>query len=187
MAKPEHSERNTVATILQTWDYGTYTFLPKLTGDYSEIASTTECVFKCSGGYVWNAPTSTCDALASSSGGVGVNLKKDNCPNGDFSPSYYDDECSEQPLRPSDTSADTSASENSTGNTQFSPLTGGEGDPTSLGSEEGVVNPEVLTAYQFAYAHDITTLAPIANANPDGTVIRQHLAKMVVNYALNVL
>ncbi|MDR0860415.1 MAG: hypothetical protein LBO09_05615 [Candidatus Peribacteria bacterium] len=48
-------------------------------------------------------------------------------------------------------------------------------------------NNEILTAYQRAYNHNITTLAPMANATPDGTVIRQHLAKMVVNYALNAL
>jgi len=45
----------------------------------------------------------------------------------------------------------------------------------------------VLSAYDRAYAHDITTLAPIANATPEGEVIRGHMAKMVVNYALNVL
>jgi restriction endonuclease Mrr len=46
---------------------------------------------------------------------------------------------------------------------------------------------EILTSYQRAYAHNITTMAPIENALPTDTIIRQHLAKMVVNYALNVL
>jgi hypothetical protein len=46
---------------------------------------------------------------------------------------------------------------------------------------------EITTAYEWAYVHDITTLFPLEAANPTDTVIRQHLAKMVVNYALNVL
>ena len=46
---------------------------------------------------------------------------------------------------------------------------------------------EELTAYQYAYKYWITTLAPKEAARPDEYVQRWHMAKMVVNYALNVL
>ena len=46
---------------------------------------------------------------------------------------------------------------------------------------------EELTAYKFAYKYWITTLAPEYAAMPDEYVVRWHMAKMVVNYALNVL
>ena len=46
---------------------------------------------------------------------------------------------------------------------------------------------EELTAYKYAYKYWITTLAPKEAARPDAYVIRWHMAKMVVNYALNVL
>ncbi|MDR0860695.1 MAG: hypothetical protein LBO09_07125 [Candidatus Peribacteria bacterium] len=57
----------------------------------------------------------------------------------------------------------------------------------TVSSVPTIPDDEILSAYDWAFSHNITTLAPIANANPDGTVIREHLAKMVVNYALNAL
>ena len=50
-----------------------------------------------------------------------------------------------------------------------------------------IVDPEILTAYEWAYKHDVTTLPTIHEAMPDGVVKRWHLAKMVVNYATNIL
>ena len=49
------------------------------------------------------------------------------------------------------------------------------------------VTEEVLTAYQWSYKNKVTTLAPVERAMPEGYVYRWHMAKMVVNYALNVL
>ena len=49
------------------------------------------------------------------------------------------------------------------------------------------VTEEVLTAYQWSYKNEVTTLAPVERAMPEGYVYRWHMAKMVVNYALNVL
>ena len=46
---------------------------------------------------------------------------------------------------------------------------------------------EVLDAYTWAYSKDITTLAPINEAKPDWWLYRQHMAKMIVNFAVNVL
>ena len=49
------------------------------------------------------------------------------------------------------------------------------------------VDPEIQSAYEWAYAHDVTTMPTLYEANPDWVVTRWHLAKMVVNYATNVL
>ena len=46
---------------------------------------------------------------------------------------------------------------------------------------------EEMDAYKYAYKYHITTLAPKEAARPDEYVQRWHMAKMVVNYALNVL
>ena len=53
------------------------------------------------------------------------------------------------------------------------------------GNEEKQEDEE--SVYQWAYQHNITTLPTLERANPDGVVLRWHLAKMLVNYADNVL
>ena len=46
---------------------------------------------------------------------------------------------------------------------------------------------EVIDAYKWAYENDITTLKILEGANPNDDMIRWHMAKVVVNYAVNVL
>lgn len=46
---------------------------------------------------------------------------------------------------------------------------------------------ELNTAYQYAYSIGITTMPTIQQANINGSLIRAHMAKMMVNYAINVL
>ncbi len=46
---------------------------------------------------------------------------------------------------------------------------------------------ELQSAYQFAYSNDITTMASLAQARMCDGVIRAELAKMISNYAINVL
>ncbi len=75
----------------------------------------------------------------------------DDCPNGDFSPSYYDWICGEK---------DSSSND-------------GEG--------------ELQTAYDRAYQNGITTINVFELADPDWYVKRWHMAKMVVNFVVNVL
>ena len=45
---------------------------------------------------------------------------------------------------------------------------------------------EVLDAYKWAYSKNITTM-DLDNANPEWWLYRQHMAKMIVNFAVNVL
>lgn len=47
--------------------------------------------------------------------------------------------------------------------------------------------PEFNQAYQFAFAKGITTMPSIWDANMASNLIRVHMAKMMVNYAINVL
>ena len=68
-------------------------------------------------------------------------MRKDNCPDGDLSSSYYDGECEqrgEQPLSPSDSSPNREQN--------FSPDRGS-------GEAEGVKENELLSAYNFAFKH----------------------------------
>ena len=46
---------------------------------------------------------------------------------------------------------------------------------------------EVIDAYTWAYWYDITTMDTLDKAMPNQFIIRWHLAKMAVNYAVNVL
>ena len=54
-------------------------------------------------------------------------------------------------------------------------------------SDEYVIEPEALSAYEWARKYSITTMDTIEQADPNGYVLRWHLAKMVVNYMVNVL
>ena len=48
-------------------------------------------------------------------------------------------------------------------------------------------NKDVVPLYKWTYENKITTMDSLEAANPDGLVTRWHLAKMVVNYMINVL
>ena len=58
---------------------------------------------------------------------------------------------------------------------------------TSVPVIENTWTQEEIDAYEYAYKYWITTLAPRDTAMPDGNLQRWHMAKMVVNYAINVL
>ena len=49
------------------------------------------------------------------------------------------------------------------------------------------LDTEYQDAYLFAFQYSITTMPSCAQADMDGTLIRAHAAKMMTNYAMNVL
>ena len=49
------------------------------------------------------------------------------------------------------------------------------------------VDEETLSLYEWAHENDITTMDTLEYANPDWLLTRWHMAKMVVNFAQNVL
>lgn len=89
----------------------------------------------------------------------------DYCPAGDFSPSYYDDEC---------------------GSVEVVEVVSAGEVENNLIWENGY-SEEFNQAYNFAKENGITTMASIQEANMEGTLARSHMAKMMVNYAINVL
>ena len=48
-------------------------------------------------------------------------------------------------------------------------------------------SPELEQAYNWAYSNEITTQTPIEKANMKWNITREELAKMISNYAINVL
>lgn len=48
-------------------------------------------------------------------------------------------------------------------------------------------DPEYRLAYLFSIKYNITTMPSCIDANMDGLLIRAHAAKMMTNYAINVL
>ena len=88
--------------------------------------------------------------------------QQDNCPNGDTSPSYYDGKCS------------VTESKN--------------GTPKKLWDLEWSPFPtEINNAYLYAYNLGITSSPTILGADIEGQLIRSHMAKMMVNYAVKVM
>ena len=82
---------------------------------------------------------------------------RDKCPNGDFSPSYYDYTC--EALSTTDDPTHNSAEENS--------------EPSS----------EFLTAYQWAHKYSITTMESLEEARIADAITRAEMAKVISVYA----
>ena len=114
-------------------------------------------------------------------------MKKDNCPNGDLSPSYYDGACEganvsswtnvKDPETPMDSSAEPQNDKDTENVIQ---------SETQWSEESSEWQTELEQAYQFAFKNWITTMDTIQKANLDWYIKRGHLAKMVVNYVTNV-
>ncbi len=100
----------------------------------------------------------------------GISLAKDNCPDGDLSSSFYDGTCE----KPKTTSKKLS------GEVEGIVL-------TSWDISHSTYSREFNQAYLFAFQYGITTQSTIQKANMEGMLTRAHMAKMMVNYAINVL
>ena len=96
-----------------------------------------------------------------SGGGGGISFTKDNCPDGDFSPSYYDGTCSIEESLP--------------------------GEVGDWSNELIQANDDIITAYERAYGLGITTLFPMEKAIPTWDLLRSDLAKIAVVFSENVL
>ena len=141
-------------------------------------------------------------------GGGGSSLKKDNCPDGDHSDSYYDGTCGTIPSSWTegegsiDDDKDSSQAQND-GNVQDSSAKSDnssdkpQNDKTWHNSADEFefdtlkFNPyysdEMNQAYQFAYHYWITTKNNIKDAAMNWELTRIAMAKMLSQYAINVL
>ena len=55
------------------------------------------------------------------------------------------------------------------------------------GTSSPTFSQEYIDAYDFAFANGITTKTPMEAADMTGNLARSHMAKMIANYAINVL
>lgn len=129
----------------------------------------------------------------------------DNCPDGDTSPTQYDGLCSGVSLQQwwsasvSVSTGSVTATWNTsvvqTWNTQTEQVTTWNTTPAEQPSDsqtpvivEGSCgNTEYDNAYAFAKQYSITTMSTCQKANMDGVLLRKHAAKMIVNFAKNIL
>lgn len=98
-----------------------------------------------------------------------IKLYKDDCPDWDYSPSYYDGVCWKIPIK----------------NNEKIPTHGSAnlvGDIT-----DSLYSNELNNAYQRTYSHGITTMSTIQKANIEWTLIRKDMAKMITEFATNIL
>ena len=91
-------------------------------------------------------------------GGWWSYLLKDDCPDWDNSPSYYDNSCGWLHSSPNICDVD---------NSNYS--------------------SEIKWAYLYSYGYSITTMCPIVEADLDWYLRRNHFAKMISQFATNVL
>jgi len=110
-------------------------------------------------------------------------LAVDYCPDGDFSGSYYDGECGEK----TDLDKTTSDDEVEKEDTEERQTTDTTTSTSEWWQDLCISSPEYKLAYEFAYTYQITTMPTCIDANMDGSLIRSHAAKMMSNYAMNVL
>jgi hypothetical protein len=96
-------------------------------------------------------------------------LKKDVCPEGDDSPSYYDGTCANPTgLRGSGEATEDFVDTNEHKTSPTPPYEGGQDD--------------LQSAYQRAFQQGITTMLTFEEARTSDTITRAEMAKMVVKY-----
>ena len=129
------------------------------------------------------APPAPSSSSSSSyrSGGAGVSLPKDNCPNGDFSSSYYDGSCGNE-WKPVETKEVEKSLFNPTIKTTcFSPL-----DQKTI--DQGNAMTELLKqAHQMLYSYQLTRWQGTKDFAPERSLTRQEAARFMTEFATNVL
>ena len=136
----------------------------------------TTCAITCSSNYTLNGTTCTANQTSNGGwGGGGWSTPKDSCPNGDYSPSLYDGICGTAPTTTGSV------------NTWWIVNTGTNGHPTTWSIIWSTFSTELDNAYLYAYSIGITTMPTIQDADITWNLIRAHMAKMMVNYAVKVL
>ena len=129
------------------------------------------------------APPAPSSSSSSSyrSGGAGTSLPKDNCPNGDFSSSYYDGSCGNE-WKPVETKEVEKSLFNPTIKTTcFNPL-----DQKTI--NQGNAMTELLRqAHQMLYSYQLTRWQGTKDFAPERSLTRQEAARFMTEFATNVL
>lgn len=133
------------------------TVINALSGAFSQICSFDVEAIRKSGGSGWGG------------------FSKDDCPKGDFSPSYYDGKCDPEPPKKSELEL---------------PMIKPKENYENVGCTVPANAPysqSLIDAFLWAYKHKITTTCPIESANLDGPLLRRHMAKMISEFAMQIL
>lgn len=113
-------------------------------------------------------------------GGGGSSLRRDNCPNGDHSPSYYDGSCGDAPAPKVNVTTGSTSTAVATGSTTT------DKGPTQ-DQKADTPKDELTQAYERAYQQRITTQNTIEKAQLQRGLTRAEMAKMMSVFAVNVL
>lgn len=108
----------------------------------------------------------------------------DYCPDGDFSPSYYDDDCGIGPTIPQHGSADEQKERDNLIDRSID-FNKAVADITK--SMQCNIKNELVQAYVFAFDLGVTTINNICNANLQGDITREEFSKFISTYAIAVL
>jgi len=140
---------------------------PTYTGTPIIAVDNTITIYSCAASS-FIAYTHTSSSNASAGGGGGGSLSKDICKPADCSTSYYDRNCG---WCPGDTLI-----ELATATTH-----------SAAGMQCNQYSTELNSAYNFALANTITTIADCDKVHLDGELLRSHMAKMMTNFAMKTL
>lgn len=112
----------------------------------------------------------------------GYSLTKDNCPNGDYSQTYYDGSCGTKPVVSVNTWKVEQKIFNPTiANTCFTPI-----DKTTI-YQWNDVTQWFRTAHQMLYSYGLTVWRGTVDYRPYDGLTREEAAKFMVEFARNVL
>ena len=163
-------------TLYSTGYTGSISFTHSGVGDYYRYADVTDKAWNKT---IWAeqtihvvAPTTPTVSWGWWGGG---SLQRDTCPDGDSSHSYYDGNCGT-----STSSWSTDHTDTTTNNTA-NQLNTTENTTAIVATS---YSDEIIDAYHYAYDKGITTMPTIDEAMMMGTLQRGHMAKMIVNYAI---
>ena len=129
------------------------------------------------------APPAPSSSSSSSyrSGGAGTSLPKDNCPNGDFSSSYYDGSCGNEWKPVITKEVEQNLFNPTIKTTCFSPL-----DQKTI--NQGNAMTELLRqAHQMLYSYQLTRWQGTKDFAPERSLTRQEAARFTTEFATNVL
>lgn len=133
------------------------------------------CAITCNNGY--SLQWQQCIQQSGGWGWGGGWATPDYCPNGDLSGDFYDRECGTPSIGWWTGTISGSGTISPNGSRSWTPF----------GWDGSCSDPEYNLAYSFAFHYGITTMPTCLAADMDGWLIRSHAAKMMSNYAMNVL
>ena len=152
------------------------------TNYYYSTNTSKVCTFQCKSGYTRNAEKETCDKVSDTQTTSWKNVKE---PEGTWNNTKVETWNNTEMQTWSKIDTPEQASQDNKQDTQDSTTKTPEWKTNSTTSS--TYSPEFQEAYEFAKGNWITTMPTIQKANMDGKLTRIAMAKMLSQYAINVL